>query len=112
MVDGNRSRLGPTGPLDFAAPTDSISLAPPVRLTTLEVQVLADVASGSSNKEIADRLGYSMYYVKDVVAGARRRLGARDRAHAAARAVALYLIEDDGNGGFRPTRLAGRAPRG
>lgn len=74
------------------------------RLTSLEVKVLAEVASGASNKEIADRLGYSVYYVKDVVAGARRRLAARDRAHAAARAVALRLIEEEGHGVFRPVR--------
>jgi LuxR family transcriptional regulator, transcriptional regulator of spore coat protein len=101
---------------DEVRPTDTPASWPPEgaprytrswALTALEVQVLAEVASGSTNREIAERLGYSIYYVKDVVAGARRRLGARDRAHASARAVSLRLIEDDGEGYFRPCRPPG-----
>lgn len=86
------------------------SPVPAPRLTALEVRILAEVASGASNKEIGERLGYSVYYVKDVVAGARRRLGARDRAHAAARAVALGVIEDEGDGCFTPVRLRRSPP--
>lgn len=71
-------------------------------LTYLEAQVLAEVASGSTNEEIAERLGYSPNYVKDVLASARNRLGAKDRAHAAAMAVALRLVRPSSDGRFAP----------
>lgn len=64
--------------------------------------MLAAVASGESNKDIGRRLGYSAHYVKEVIAAARRELGARDRAHAAAMAVARGLVEEDGRGTFSP----------
>jgi DNA-binding NarL/FixJ family response regulator len=69
-------------------------------LTVLEQQVLAEIASGSTNEEIAERLSYSPSYVKDVVASARERLGARDRAHAAALAVELGIIRRGPEGRF------------
>jgi len=71
-----------------------------VVLTLLEQQVLAEIASGSTNEEIAERLSYSPSYVKDVVASARERLGARDRAHAAALAVELGIIRRGSDGRF------------
>lgn len=71
-------------------------------LSYLEAQVLAEVASGSTNDEVAERLGYSPNYVKDILASARRRLGARDRAHAAAIAVALRLVRPGTDGRFAP----------
>lgn len=71
-------------------------------LTYLESQVLAEVASGSTNDEIAVRLGYSPNYIKDVLASARERLGAKDRAHAAAMAVALRLVRPGSDGRFAP----------
>ncbi|HVM39618.1 MAG TPA: LuxR C-terminal-related transcriptional regulator, partial [Acidimicrobiia bacterium] len=72
-------------------------------LTYLEAQVLAEVASGSTNDEIASRLGYSANYIKDVLASARERLDARDRAHAAAMAVALRLVRPSSDGRFAPS---------
>lgn len=86
------------------------SLAPRVQADTisrLERQVLAELASGRTNAQIAQRLGYSASYIKDVVAAARSRLSARDRAHAAALAVAggLVVLGDDGS--FVPTGDAG-----
>lgn len=71
-------------------------------LTYLEAQVLAEVASGSTNDDIAERLGYSPNYIKDVLASARERLDARDRAHAAAMAVALRLVRPGSDGRFAP----------
>lgn len=71
-------------------------------LTYLESLVLAELASGATNDEIADALGYSANYVKDVLASARERLGARDRAHAAALAVALRLVRPRSDGRFAP----------
>lgn len=71
-------------------------------LTYLEALVLAEVASGSTNDEIAERLDYSPNYIKDVLASARERLGAKDRAHAAAMAVALRLVRPSSDGRFAP----------
>lgn len=71
-------------------------------LTYLEAQVLAEVASGSTNDDIAERLGYSPNYIKDVLASARERLSAKDRAHAAALAVALRLVRPGSDGRFAP----------
>lgn len=57
------------------------------------VQVLELVASGCTNAEIAHRLERSEHTVADQVKEARRRLGARDRAHAAALAVAMRIVQ-------------------
>jgi DNA-binding CsgD family transcriptional regulator len=73
----------------------------------LERRVLAELASGRTNAEIAARLGYSASYIKDVVAAARARLGARDRAHAAALAVARGLVEPDPGDAFVASPDAG-----
>lgn len=85
-------------------------------LTYLEAKVLAEVASGSTNDDIAERLGYSPNYIKDVLASARERLGAKDRAHAAAMAVALRLVRPGSDGRFTPsipmTDGAGAGSRG
>jgi DNA-binding NarL/FixJ family response regulator len=59
------------------------------------LQVLELVADGCTNAEIARRLGRSEHTVVDQVKEARRRLGARDRAHAAALAVALRVVAVD-----------------
>lgn len=80
-------------------------------LTYLESRVLAEVASGSTNDEIAGRLGYSANYIKDVLASARERLGARDRAHAAAMAVALRLVRPATDGRFAPSAPLEAPPR-
>lgn len=77
-------------------------------LTELEREVLALVASGARNEEIAEILCYSPNYIKDVVVSARDGLGARDRAHAAALAVALGIVtvEDHISFRFAPERAA------
>jgi DNA-binding NarL/FixJ family response regulator len=71
-------------------------------LTYLQTQILAQVASGESNDTIARCLGYSVNYVKDLIAAARSSIGARDRAHAASLSVALRLVRPVGEGRFVP----------
>ena len=68
---------------------------PAVNLPASWVQVLELVAAGHTNEEIAAVLGRSKNTVIDQVAAVRKRLGARDRAHAAALAVALQLVRVD-----------------
>ena len=69
-------------------------LDPPagVRMPAPLVEVLEMIADGCTNAEIATRLGRSQHTVADQVREARRRLGARDRAHAAVLAVEARII--------------------
>jgi DNA-binding NarL/FixJ family response regulator len=71
-------------------------------LTYAEAQVLAHVASGLPDAAIADRLGYSQTYVKKILMTARARLGAKDRAHAAAMAATIGIVKPTGPGRFSP----------
>lgn len=59
------------------------------------LQVLELVAAGCTNADIAEQLHRSEHTVADQVKEARRRLGARDRAHAAALAVSLRIVRVD-----------------
>lgn len=59
------------------------------------LDVLQLVAEGYTNAEIARRLSRSENTVIDQVQRARRRLGARDRAHASALAVSQRLVRVD-----------------
>lgn len=56
------------------------------------VEVLDLVAEGYTNEQIGRRLGRATGKVSSQVQAARRRLGARDRAHAAVLAVEAGLI--------------------
>jgi DNA-binding CsgD family transcriptional regulator len=57
-------------------------------LSPRETEVLAHVADGLSNKEIARRLEISLHTVKFHIESLLRKLGARSRAEAVAKAVA------------------------
>lgn len=58
-----------------------------------ELEVLALVAKGRSNKEIAAALGVSDETVKTHVSNAMQKLTAQDRAHAVTEAIRLGWIE-------------------
>lgn len=64
-------------------------------LPAVELEVLRLVASGLSNADIAGRLGRSEYTVAEQVKQLRGRLGARDRGHAVALAMASGLLVAD-----------------
>lgn len=64
----------------------------PNPLSDREVQVVALIADGRSNREIADRLHLSEGTVKQAVSMVLGKLGARDRGHAAVIAKARGLI--------------------
>ena len=57
-----------------------------------ELEILAEIAAGHSNKEIADRLCVSPHTVKTHVARLLEKLDARRRTEAIARARELGLI--------------------
>lgn len=66
---------------------------PAPRLTPRELQVLKLVARGNPNKEIGRTLGLTEGTVKTYLRRLRKRLGARDRTHAAIHALTLGLVE-------------------
>ncbi len=65
------------------------------RLTPAEAEVIRNVAAGLSNKEIAAALRVSGATVKSQLAGIFRKLEARDRASAVAKAMNMGYIRPD-----------------
>jgi DNA-binding NarL/FixJ family response regulator len=78
---------------DASSRSDLFGPRRPVELTSRELDVLKLVAAGRTNAEIARELCIATKTVERVVAGAVSKLGARNRAHGVARAIALRLIE-------------------
>jgi len=74
--------------LDARVPSAAI----PGTLTKRERDVLRLIASGSSNKEIAEALGTAEATVKNQASSIFMKLGVRDRTRAVLRAVELGLI--------------------
>jgi DNA-binding NarL/FixJ family response regulator len=62
------------------------------RLTARELEVLAAMADGASNKAIARRLGISFHTVKFHVAAILAKLDADSRTEAVARSAQLGLV--------------------
>jgi DNA-binding CsgD family transcriptional regulator len=60
-------------------------------LTPREAEVLAAIGEGLANKEIARRLGISLHTVKFHVESLYRKLGARTRTQALAKAAELRI---------------------
>jgi signal transduction histidine kinase/DNA-binding NarL/FixJ family response regulator len=64
-----------------------------VELTPRELDVLRRVASGTTNSNIAGELSIAPKTVERIVATAASKLGAKNRAHAVATAMALNLFD-------------------
>lgn len=62
-------------------------------LTERELEILRHVAMGTTNKEIAFRLGYSESLIKQHLVRVFTKLGAHDRAHATTLAIERGLVE-------------------
>jgi DNA-binding NarL/FixJ family response regulator len=74
---------------------DVFEPAPPAPDSTLsdrEREVVTLIASGSTNREIAEELYLSPHTVKEYTSGLYRKLGVRNRAEAVKRAQSLGLI--------------------
>jgi len=72
---------------------DAIGEGEPPLLTPREVEVLAAIGDGSSNKAVARRLGISEHTVKFHVESLFRKLGAASRAEAVHKGLRRRLIE-------------------
>jgi DNA-binding NarL/FixJ family response regulator len=66
--------------------------APNSSLSEREREVVTLIASGSTNREIAEELYLSPHTVKEYTSGLYRKLGVRNRAEAVKRAQSLGLI--------------------
>ncbi len=64
----------------------------PAALTPRELDVLRLIASGASNKEIADALGTAEATVKNQASSIFMKLGVRDRTRAVLRAIELGVL--------------------
>jgi len=74
-------------------------------LTEREIEVLTEVASGLSDKEIARKLYLSESTVKSHLRAIYRRLKVRNRAHAAVFAIERNLVNSDQLGGFSYSKV-------
>jgi DNA-binding NarL/FixJ family response regulator len=66
-------------------------VAPP-RLTSRELEILAEIATGATNREIGERLYLSPHTVKEHTSSIYRKLQVRNRAEAVQHAQRLGLI--------------------
>jgi len=66
--------------------------APPTNLTDAELEALRLVKEGMRLKEIAYQIGVSEGAIKQRLAGAKKKLGARTNTHAASKAVEFRMI--------------------
>jgi DNA-binding NarL/FixJ family response regulator len=89
-LDAMLEALGTTSPVRTPAPGEHVS-ASPGRISRREREVLALVAEGRSNKEIAANLFVSPNTVKTHVASLLQKLDADSRAHLAAMAMRQQL---------------------
>jgi DNA-binding NarL/FixJ family response regulator len=71
---------------------DFPAIVAPKTLTTRETEILRLIASGASNKEIADLLGMAEGTVKNHASNVFAKLGVRDRTRAVLRAIELGYL--------------------
>ena len=71
---------------------DDVQVSAPVQLTGREQEVLARVAGGATNREIAAELHLSPHTVKEHTSALYRKLDVRNRAEAVQRAQRLGLL--------------------
>jgi DNA-binding NarL/FixJ family response regulator len=88
---GQRALLGVVAETERSVRSEEGRTRRPDGLTPRELEILRAVATGRSNKEIAHELVLSVHTVERHVANVYRKIGARNRAEAAAYATRLRL---------------------
>lgn len=78
---------------EVSAPTGGRPREPNGPLTKAEREVLRLMSEGRTNREIGQRLHYSVGTVKDYVQRVIQKLGVSDRTQAAVKAVRLGLVD-------------------
>ena len=81
--------------LRSSLPADLAAVAP--GMTDRELEVLALLATGATNPQIAERLSYSVSTVRNETVSIYRKLGARGRTDAVTRAAAMGLLRSAGD---------------
>lgn len=87
-----RALLEVAGPDFGQREADPRSGLAPLHLTAIEHRVLALVAEGKANKQVASELGLSPLTVKNHLARVRARFGAADRTQVVAVAIRAGLL--------------------
>jgi two-component system, NarL family, nitrate/nitrite response regulator NarL len=72
---------------------DALPEEPPLPLTPREIEVLAALGDGLTNKEVARQLGISPHTVKFHIESLFKKLGASSRAAAVARGMRQQVVE-------------------
>ena len=72
---------------------DALPEEPPLPLTPREIEVLAALSDGLTNKEVARQLGISPHTVKFHIESLFKKLGASSRAAAVARGMRQQVVE-------------------
>ena len=81
---------------DNPQPGMPYSTAPSATLTFREIEVLELIADGTSNQQISDQFGVSLYTIKSHVRNLIRKLGAKNRRDAVRIARDMGLLRDRG----------------
>jgi len=88
----HRAAVGVRRPRTPAGHVEQAGMPPRPEFTARELQILALIAKGFSNKEISDRLFLAEGTVKNRVTSILQKIGARDRGNAALKGRELGLI--------------------
>ena len=80
--------------------------APATPLSDREREVLTLIASGATNREIAERLYLSPHTVKEHASALYRKLGVKNRAEATRRAERLGSLAEPAFGALTPARAS------
>jgi len=77
-----------------------------IRITARELMILKLVAKGTTNKEISQKLGLSLHYVKACLTNIFTKLGVSSRTEAASFALTIGLLERSDFDRYNNTNVA------
>lgn len=92
VARGTVSLSGDLGRQMAAHASTAVAARPDLALSAREIEVLAELASGAGNQEVADTLGISVNTVKNHLRNINEKLGVSNRTEAAMVAVREGLV--------------------